>query len=106
MMLLLAIEISSSNDVIELAFLLMFLLIPSGSIVLEIYKDKKNLLFNRCKNGDLTVTEYKKKIKWLRIYSIIGIVVLAIVIGLLLYLIGILLLFLAFLTGVVFKRSR
>lgn len=41
MMLLLAIEISSSNDVIELAFLLMFLLIPSGSIVLEIYKDKK-----------------------------------------------------------------
>lgn len=106
MMLLLAIEISSSNDVIELAFLLMLFLIPSVFFVLEIYKDEKRILFNRCKNGDLTVTEYKKKIKWLRIYSIIGIVVLAIVIGLLLYLIGILLLFLAFLTGVVFKRSR
>ncbi len=104
-MIFLAINSSSSNNVYLWSFLVI-LLIMSGSIVLEIYKDKKNLLFIRCKKGDLSVTEYKKKIRMLRLYSIIGVVIISLLMILLLYLIGIFLLFLVFLTTVVFKKSR
>ncbi len=97
---------SNSYDTMEIVFIVIVLLFLSVSLVWDIYKEKKKSLDCQLNVGYISDTEYKKEIKRLRIYSILGGLIVPFLIILIVYLLGFLVFLLVFLTSVVLKKSK
>ncbi len=97
---------SNSYDTMEIVFIVIVLLFLSVSLVWDIYKEKKKSLDYQLNGGYISDTEYKKEIKRLRIYSILGGLIVPFLIILIVYLLGFLVFLLVFLTSVVLKKAK
>ena len=94
------------DDPVVLILWILVLLVLSGSIAWDIYKEKKESLDNQFEKGYISETEYKKRIKRIKIKCILGSIIGSLIILLLLFLLGLILMLIVFLFSVVLKKSK